>query len=103
MNDLKTYVQQEMQRNEILDFVSRDYSSYAWSMQTLDKRFRFFNIYYTDVGVSLQEAKNAISNALAGPGSLLGYRTVHLMIRQKYELNIPRDVVYDLLTKVDPD
>ena len=57
MSDLKKYVQQGMQRNEILDFFTRDYPYYNWSLRTLDRRLRFFNIYYIDKDVSLQEAR----------------------------------------------
>ena len=100
---LEKYVQQQMQRNEILDFVSRDYPQHSWSLRTLDKRLRFFDIFYIDKEVSLEEARNAISKELNGPGQLLGYRAMHLKLRQKYNMNLPRDAVYDLLTEADPE
>ena len=102
-NALKAYYQQGIQRNEILDFVARDYPNYQWSMRTLDRRLRHFGIYQTDRRVTLQEARDAISNELSGPGRLLGYRAMYLKIRQTYELNVPRDLVYDLLTEADPE
>lgn len=34
-NDLETYVKQNLQRNEILDFVSEKYPMYAWSLQSV--------------------------------------------------------------------
>ena len=33
--DLKRYVRERLSRSEILDFVSRDYSIYAWSIRTI--------------------------------------------------------------------
>ena len=83
-NDLKKYVQQRLQRCEILDFVTRDYPYYKWSIRTLDRRLRFFNIKYIDRGVSLEKARGAISIELNGPGRLLGYRAMHLKLRQKH-------------------
>ena len=32
------YVKENLRRNEVLDFVSRDFSDYAWSVRTLDRR-----------------------------------------------------------------
>ena len=37
------YVKQNFRRNELLDFVSRDFSEYAWSLTALDRRLEFFN------------------------------------------------------------
>ena len=37
------YVKQKFRRNELLDFVSRDFSEYVWSLRALDRRLEFFN------------------------------------------------------------
>ena len=37
------YLKQNFRRNELLDFVSRDFSEYAWSLRALDRRLEFFN------------------------------------------------------------
>ena len=42
--DLKRYVLQNLSRREMLDFVSRDYAQYAWSLGTLSRRLAFFNV-----------------------------------------------------------
>ena len=42
--DLSSYVSQGLKREEILDFVKRDYEEYAWSFRTLDRRLRAFNM-----------------------------------------------------------
>jgi len=102
-SDLEKYVKQGMQRKEILDFMTRDYPCYKWSLRTLDRRLRNFSIYYTDKTVSFQEAQDTILKELNGPGRLLGYRAMHIKLRQKYNLKLPRDVVYDLMTENDPD
>ena len=92
-----------MQRSEILDFVKRDHPNYSWSLRTLDRRLRFFNTYYIDKAISLQEVRLIVQNELQGPGQLLGYRALHLKVRQKYEINLLRDMVYDMMTELDPD
>lgn len=101
--DLRSHVQKQMQRNEILDYVSRDYPDYSWSLRTLDRRLRYFDIYYINRNIPLDEARNAISNELNGPGKLLGYRAMHLKLRQKYNMNLSRDDVYNLLSEADPE
>ena len=40
---LSRYVKQNFLRNELLDFVSRDFSEHAWSLRVLDRRLEFFN------------------------------------------------------------
>ena len=40
--DLQLLVEQQMQQNEIVDFMKRDYGCYAWSMRTLERRLNFF-------------------------------------------------------------
>ena len=36
--DLEGYVKQALKRDEVLDFVSKKYLMYAWSLRTLTKR-----------------------------------------------------------------
>ena len=44
-NDLEKYVKEDnLRRNEILDFLKRDYPQYAWSLNSLDHRMRYFDI-----------------------------------------------------------
>ena len=92
---LSTYVLQCLQRVELLDFVKKDFPQYKWSIRSLDRRLRFFNIFYTDRRVTLDEACAAVKEEMQGPGCLLGYRAMQLKIRQKYELKIPRDRIHD--------
>ena len=40
--DLKKFVIQNVKRSEILDFMNRDYSQYAWSLGTLSRRLNYF-------------------------------------------------------------
>ena len=44
--DLTRCVREVLSRSEILNFVSRDYSIYALSIRTLDRRLREYQIFY---------------------------------------------------------
>ena len=48
---LKDYVTEGLRREEILHFMLRDFDCYAWSIRTLDRRLRYFDIIYTDTDV----------------------------------------------------
>ena len=72
-------------------------------MRTLDPRLNYFDIKYTDHSVTIDEMKCAVEKELQGPGKLLGYRALQKKIRQVYDLNVPRNVVYAVMYDVDSD
>jgi hypothetical protein len=74
-NDLIKYVQQRLQRTEVLDFMARDYPCYKWSLRSLDRRLNYFEIRYIDGNVSVEDAREAVIQD-DGPGKLLGYRAM---------------------------
>ena len=43
---LVKYVEERMQRTEILYFMQRDYPNYKWSLRSLDRRLGYFDIKY---------------------------------------------------------
>ena len=100
---LKTYVKQGLQREEAIDFLRKDFPQYAWSIRTLDRRLRHFEVYYKDGTVSVEDVKEAVNKELEGPGKLLGYRSMHKKIRQKYDLLVTRDQVYDVMSDLDSE
>jgi hypothetical protein len=106
-NDLKEsmvkYVGQNLQRREILDFLTRDFPQYAWSLGSLDRRLRHFNLYFKDNSVTVDEVIQAVETDLKGPGRLLGYRAMHKKIRQEHGLNVTRDQIYDVLYELCPE
>ena len=63
----------------------------AEASTALDRRMRYFNIFYHSNNVSLNAVKEAVKGDLNVPGELLGYRAMHLKIRQKNGLNVTRD------------
>ncbi len=101
--DLEKYVCQGMTRKEILDFIQRDFSSYQWSIRTLDRRLRYFEIYYNHSNVAVSDVREAVKKEIEGPGKLLGYRAMHKKIRQEHNLLVSRDAVYDVMADVDPE
>ena len=56
-NDLENYVKENLRRNEILDFLNRDYPQYAWSLSSLDRRMRYFNISYINNSVTVGQVR----------------------------------------------
>ena len=102
-NDLKKYVGQLFKREEILSFVQKDYPCYTRSIRSLDRRLRHFEIYYSDRDVSVEDVRKAVADELDGPGKLLGYRAMQKKIRQKCELNVPRDLVHAVMYDLDPE
>ena len=69
----------------------RDFPQYSYSIKTLDRRMRYFTIFYHNNNVSLNAVKEAVKGDLNVPGKLLGYREMHLKMRQQNGLNITRD------------
>ena len=55
--DLKRYVLQNLSRREMLDFLSRDYAQYAWSLGTLSRRLAYFDIKYVEYNTDLKEVE----------------------------------------------
>ena len=102
-HDLKQYVLQNLSRGEILDFVSRDYAQYAWSLGTLSRRLAFFDIRYVEYNTDLKEVEAAVQSELQGPGQLLGYRSMQRKIREQHKIAVPRNLVYDVMTELDQD
>ena len=68
-HDLRNYVLQNFKRKEILDFMTRDYCQYAWSLGTLSRRLKYFEIKYVDYDVSVEEVEEAVREAQDGPVS----------------------------------
>ena len=92
--DLSDNVLQNLSRKELLDFVSRDYPQYVWSLGTLSRRLPFFDIRYTRYDTDVE---------LEGPGQLLGYCAVHKKLREQHNLAVPRNLVYDVMGVVDAE
>ena len=88
---------------EILDLMRKDYLMYAWSLRSLARRMQYFEIQFTDYDVEVNDVEAAVVKEISGPGKLLGYRAMHKKIREIHGLNVPRDLVYMVIAKVDPN
>ena len=86
---LNQYNSQGIHRVEILSFVMRDFPLYRWSMQTLDRRLRYFTIYRTDPSVTVQQLQSANEEETTGPGKLLRVRAMRNTVCQKHKVTVP--------------
>ena len=102
-SDLERYMLTNYSRKEILDFVSRNYPEYAWSLPTLSRRLNFLGIKYIRYETSTEHVKKAVQEEMEGPGQYLGYRGMQRKIREQHKLAIPRNLVYDVMGMVDPE
>jgi hypothetical protein len=100
---LSKYVQQGLQRSEVLDFVAREFPQYTWSLRSLDRRLRHFDLFYNDPNIEVARVVEAVQTELNGPGKLLGYRAMHKKVRIEHGLNVTRDKVYDVMSELDPE
>ena len=100
--DLRTYVKQNLRRQEILDFVKEKYPNYRWSLRTLCRRLSYFDIKFIDYDTNLGSIEQAVRKEMDGPGRLLGYRALHKKLREVHGLMVPRNMVYRMMEEVDP-
>ena len=100
--DLAKFVSLNLKRMEILDFLRKDYPMYAWSLRSLARRMQYFGIQFTDCDVEVNDVEAAVEKEILGQGKLLGYRAMHKKIREIHGLDVPRDLVYMVMAKVDP-
>ena len=68
---MSRYVQQSLQKSEILDFLTIDFPQYPGSIRNLDRRLRHFEIYYNySNSVGIDDVTQAVENELKGSGQL---------------------------------
>uniref|UniRef100_A0A7M5WYV8 Integrase core domain-containing protein n=1 Tax=Clytia hemisphaerica TaxID=252671 RepID=A0A7M5WYV8_9CNID len=101
--DLKTLVKQNLRRKEILDILRQKYPNYPWSLSTLDRRMRHFNLWYLDKTTPIEAVKDAVAKELEGPGKLLGYRALNNKLRLYHDIKVPRNLVADVVFDLDPE
>lgn len=62
-----------------------------------------FGIELTDYDVDVNDMEAAVEKEISGPGKSLVYRAMHKKIREIHGLSVPRDLVYMVMAKVDPN
>ena len=105
---LKTDLQKLVGKNglktiEFLDYLVRHYHQYKWSLRTLDRRLQYFDIRYSYVAVSVFYIRRAVVTELDGPGVLLEYRAMQKKLRKVHKLNVPRELVHNVMYELDPE
>ncbi len=50
---LRSYMHQGLKRAEILSYMMKDFDKYRWSLRTLGRRLRHFEIFHTDPNVTV--------------------------------------------------
>ena len=101
--DLLKYVEQNLKRSEIVDYMKRDYPQYPWTVPTLARRLDHFQIGYIDKNINIDDVIEVVRSELEGPGNSLGYRAMHLKVRTEYHLRVPRQLVSDVMYDLDPE
>ena len=92
---LLKYVGRGLQRREMLDFLTRDFPLYAWSVRMLDRKLRHFDIFFNDGTFIVDLVMKAFETEPNAPGNLLGCRAMHTKIRQEHGLKVTKDQVYE--------
>ena len=87
----------------MIDSLKRDLSCYKWSIWSLVRRLRYFEIYYNDKDVPVEDIVDAVQKELNCPGALLGYRAMHKKVRQQHNIKVPRDAVYTVMAHLDEE
>ena len=56
----------------MLDFLSRDFPLYVWSLRMLDRKLRHFGIFFNDGTYKVDLVMKAFETEQNGPGKLSG-------------------------------
>ena len=99
----RLYCWEGLKREDFLSYVEWDFPEYPWSLTSLCRRLRYFGIYKNDRRITVEEVMDAVSDELDGPEQLLGYRAMHQKLKHTRGMNVPRDLVYAVMTDLDWD
>ena len=103
-NHLELLVRRRYSRQEILVDVRDKFGYYSWGcVKTLGNRLKEFGISYIDYQVDISDVIDAVTEEVRVPGGAVGYRAMTKKVREVHKLNVPRDIVYDVMAHVDPD
>ena len=53
--------------------------------------------------MDVPQVEEAVREEIDGPGRLLRYRATHKKVREIHQLNVPRNLVYNVMTEVNPE
>ena len=94
LDDLTKMIANRWQLKYVLLIVKRDYPLYAWSLITLKRRLKHFNLRMIDECITPGQIGEALAEELVNVGGDLGFRAMTKKIRVKHHLNVKeRDVL----------
>ena len=64
---------------------------------------QYFGIRFTHYEVKVNDVEDVVEKEMSSAGKLIGYWAMHKKIREIHVLNVPRDLVHKIMTKLDPD
>ena len=102
-NELRKHVSRNLRQSEIVDLMRVKFPMYSWSLRTLSRRLHHFGITFTDYSVDVDNIKEVVEKEMKGPGKLLGYRSLHKKVREVHGLNVPRNLVYNVMMDVNSE
>ena len=73
-----------------------------WSIATLDRRLRHFEIRYINYATPVEAVSAAVTQELNGPGKLLGYRALNQKLTTVHNVKVSRHLVHNVLAELDP-
>ena len=97
------YVAQGLEKKEILDFLQKDFPTYAWTYRTLTKRMSFFKIKFINYKILAGNVALAARKEMQESGKYLEYRAMTKKIREVHCMNVLRDLVYEIMSNVNPE
>ena len=102
-NELRKHVSRNLRQSEIVDLMRVKFPMYSWSLRTLSRRLHHFGITFTNYSGDVDNIKEVVEKEMKGPGKLLGYRSLHKKVREVHGLNVPRNLVYNVMMDVNPE
>ena len=98
---IRYYFQRNYSYNTILDFLN-EFHGINMSKRTLLNRLRGYGLSRRSRNINVDVLRDHINRELQGSGNLLGYRAMWRRLHLKYEINVPRFAVEELLREIDP-
>jgi hypothetical protein len=99
---IRYYFRRSYDYNAILEFLDK-YHDIRMSKRTLLNRLRDYGLNRRNRNVDEDLLRDHINRELQGSGNLLGYRAMWRRLHLKYDINVPRSAVEELMREIDPE
>ena len=98
---IESYFYSGFEYESILQFLSK-FHAIKMSMCTLKRRLKMFGLQRNHQEVNMNEVTEIMRRELSQSGCLFGYRTMWHILRIKYGILVPRNLVQIRLKELDP-